>query len=809
MEEKKYYAHTKTKPDGTPAPQSEWQPLDEHLKNVAKLAAGFAESFGLSKTGELIGLLHDLGKYSHKFQKYINKSSKLKRGEVDHSTAGAQFLFRQFGDKNAESLCVGQFLALCIASHHSGLIDCLSPDGTNTFLNRLNRTDVDTNYSQAVLNMEAEISKEIKRLLPSQGAGLLVQKLKELHSADEATEVTYFKWALLARIVFSCLIDADRLDSAGFPRIKDKESWDLLINVFESYMEKLEEVSESKVGKIRKAISYECRMAAQKERGIYSLTVPTGGGKTLASFRFALHHAKKHKLERIIYVLPFTSIIDQNADCIRKALKGADEYEDVVIEHHSNLAPEEQNERQKLVSENWDASVIFTTNVQFLETLFGSGTKTARRMHRLANALIIFDEVQTIPVNCVHLFNNAINFIAHNCGSTVILSTATQPLLDKVDPKFGVLKIQPENNMVADVPKLFAELKRVEAFDERKSGGWSDDNILELIGMEAKQAGSVLVVVNTKSAAFEIYKRSKQEIGGQVYHLSANMCPAHRLKLLARIKASLLQKNNSDMKEPIICISTQLIEAGVDIDFASVIRYLAGLDSIAQAAGRCNRNGLREAFGRVHIINPAAENLDMLRDIRIGKEKAQRVLDEFKENPGNFDNDILGPKAMTRYFDYYFYQRAKEMVYPVKSNTDVGRNDDLFSLLSTNPLSLEEYKRKEKKAPPIPLRQSFMAAAKAFRVISAPTRGLVVPYDCDAVAVINALCAAQEITSDLLRRAQRYSVNVYPHILKKLQDAGAIYPAQEGSDVLILRDGYYHPEFGLSLTPIGMPVLIA
>jgi len=809
MAEKKYYAHTKTNSDGTPAPQDTWQPLDEHLKNVAQLAAGFAERFGLSETGEIIGLLHDFGKYSHEFQEYIKRSSNIKKGDVDHSTAGAQFLFQQFTDKNKESLCVAQILALCIASHHSGLIDCLSPDGTNAFINRINKTDSDTHLSQAISNMEVEINKEIKRLLTSRSGGLLVQKLKELHSSDETPEVTYFKWALFTRILLSCLIDADRLDSAGFHIIKDKESWDTLIKTFESYMGNLEKVSDTRVGKIRKAISCECLMAAQKERGIYSLTVPTGGGKTLASFRFALHHAKKHKLERIIYVLPFTSIIDQNAECIREALKEAVGYEDVVLEHHSNLAPEEQNESQKMLSENWDASVIFTTNVQFLETLFGSGTKTVRRMHRLANALIIFDEVQTIPVNCVHLFNNAINLLVCNCGSTVILSTATQPLLDKVDPKLGVLKIRPENNMVADVPKLFAELKRVEALYDRKSGGWSDDNVLELIDTEAKQAGSVLVVVNTKSAAYEIYRRSKQEIGGQVYHLSANMCPAHRLKLLAQIKARLLQKTNSDIKEPIICISTQLIEAGVDIDFASVIRYLAGLDSIAQAAGRCNRNGLREALGRVHIINPTAENLDMLRDIRIGKEKAQRVLAEFKENPGNFDNDILGPKAMTRYFDYYFYQRKNEMVYPVKSNTAVGRNDDLFSLLSTNPLSIEEYKRKEKKAPPIPLRQSFMSAAKVFRVISAPTRGIVVPYDCNAKELINLLCAAQEITSDLLRRAQRYSVNVYPHTLKRLQDAGAIYPAQEGNDVLILRDEYYHPEFGLSLTPIGMPVLIA
>ncbi len=806
---RKYYAHTKANPDGTPAPQSEWQPLDEHLKNVAKLAAGFAGSFGLSATGELIGLLHDLGKYSDKFQEYLVNSSNFRRGDVDHSTAGAQFLYQQFAANNTESLYVAQFLALCVASHHSGLIDCLSPDGTNTFTNRLRKSDKDTHFHQATSNIVPDISTEIKRALATQGGGLLAKKLKELHSAGDTPEVTYFKWGLLARIVFSCLIDADRIDTAGIRRLENTATWDLLINVFESYVERLEVGVNTKVGNVRKQVSAECKSAAKNERGLYLLTVPTGGGKTLASFRFALHHAKKQKLERIIYVLPFTSIIDQNADCIRKALSEAAGCGDLILEHHSNLAPEEQNERQRLLSENWDANVIFTTNVQFLETVFGSGTKTARRMHRLANALIIFDEVQTIPVNCVHPFNNALNFLISNCGATVVLSTATQPLLDKVDPKLGVLKIRPENNMVGDVTKLFKELKRVEALDERKPGGWSEDDVLELIDKEAQQAGSVLVVVNTKAAAYEIYRRCKQKIDGRVYHLSANMCPAHRLKLLAQIKTRLLQKQTRTANEPIVCVSTQLIEAGVDIDFASVIRYLAGLDSIAQAAGRCNRNGSREALGRVHIVNPTIENLDMLRDIRIGKEKAQRVLDEFHENPCDFDNDILGPKALARYFEYYFYQRAGEMVYRIQSNTEVGRSDNLLSLLSTNLLSVEEYKRKEKQAPPLSLRQSFMTAAKAFRVISAPTRGIVVPYDCEGSALINTLCSVQEITSDLLRNAQRYSVNVYPHTLKKLQNANAIYPAQEGSDVLVLRDGYYHPELGLSLTPGDVQVLIA
>ncbi|MFH1288549.1 MAG: CRISPR-associated helicase Cas3', partial [bacterium] len=546
-----------------------------------------------------------------------------------------------------------------------------------------------------------------------------------------------------------------------------------------------------------------CYDFADKKNGLYQLTVPTGGGKTFASLRFALHHADKRKMDRIIYVLPYTSIIDQNADEIRKVLEEKDEkgkyLNRVVLEHHSNLMPDKETKRQKMLSENWDAPVVLTTNIQVLEALFGSGTRGARRIHQLANAVIIFDEVQTLPVKCVQLFNIAVNFLVNNCCSTVVLCTATQPLLDKIEPQSRALVITAEQQIVSNVRQLFDDLKRVEIYDKRNDGGWSNDEIKELAGQKVVESGSVLIVVNTKTSAREIYQQCKQISNVEIYHLSTHMCPAHRMAVLDQIKACLPDKKS------VICISTQLIEAGVDISFGSVIRFLAGLDSIVQAAGRCNRHNEKyPALGEVYIINPAEENIDSIEDIRIGKEKSERLLDEFKANPKRFGNSILSPEAMEQYYKYYFYQRANEMNYPVNSKSAIGQEDNLFNLLSVNKVSVEEYIRINKKSPEIPLRQAFMSAAKSFEVIETVARGIVVPYGKEGKEIVNKLCSVQELEKQykLIRRAQRYSVNVFPNVLKKLQDQQAIHEVQGGSGILYLDERYYSDEFGLGNVPV-------
>ena len=487
---------------------------------------------------------------------------------------------------------------------------------------------------------------------------------------------------------------------------------------------------------------------------MFTLTVPTGGGKTLASLRFALHHAKEHGMDRIIYVIPFTSIIDQNAQVVREILEPKECPEDtgkIVLEHHSNIGADAQSWKEKLLTENWDAPVVFTTMVQLLEALFGAGTRGARRMHQLAKAVIVFDEIQTLPIKCVHLFNNAINFLVNHCGSSVVLCTATQPLLGSVDEKKGALKLSEKNELMPDVGKLFVDLKRVHVHDCRKSPGWTYPEIAALAVEQVKENGSCLVVVNTKKAARIIFEEAKKD-GLEVFHLSTGMCPAHRKQVLKTIRQKL------DDEKPILCVSTQLIEAGVDVDFRSVIRMLAGLDSIAQAAGRCNRHGSPE-IGNVFVVNPAEENLDYLKDIAVGKEKSNRVLDDYKSDPSKYDSDIIGPKMLEWYYQNYFYERKDVMDYPVNAN----RNDTLLNLLSSNSSAVADFQRTNKTMPAINLRQSFMTAAKLFKSIDAPTRSVIVRYGDEGKELVNQLCSAFEVEKQyaLIKKAQQYSVNLF------------------------------------------------
>jgi CRISPR-associated endonuclease/helicase Cas3 len=357
------------------------------------------------------------------------------------------------------------------------------------------------------------------------------------------------------------------------------------------------------------------------------------------------------------------------------------------------------------------------------------------------------------------------------------------------------LQIYPGQQMMQDAPKLFKELKRVEVFDSRKTGGWTEEEVARLAMQELGEIGSVLLIVNTKKAAINLFKQLENHIQAKLFHLSTNMCAAHRMENIAKIKKCLT--NN----EPIVCVSTQLIEAGVDIDFGTVIRYLAGLDSIAQAAGRCNRHGVRTNKGRVFVVNPRDENLDKLKDIKIGRDVTDRLLGDYKNSPDQFDEDILSLKAMESYYQYYFHGQTEKMCYPVNKNSIIGREDNLLELLSQNSLSVAEYRRKNNNSPPgIPLRQAFMSAAKAFQAIDSPSRGIIVPYGDIGKNIINDLCSAKYIQQQyrLLKEAQRFSINVFPNVLDELIRQKAIQEVQKDSGVFYLDEHYYSEEFGMS-----------
>ena len=818
-----FIAHLR-KSDGTK------QSVEEHLFAVAELSKIFARKIGLEVAGELIGLVHDVGKFSDLFQRYLLSAvGELNedvdddfiefenyKGKIDHSTAGAQWIWNSVCEQGTLERVCGQVLAICVASHHSGLIDCIGAAnerfGSDVFSKRMLKPDNDTHLNEAIGALPAKIGSRFHELLTD---SLLLEPIQERitsivacsRSSSDRSCVAQTQISLLVRFLFSCLIDADRVDTADFEFPQNKsirnrgsyQSWPSLIERLENKLSEFR--TESDVYRERAKISNACLKKSKAAPGLFSLSVPTGGGKTLSSLRFGLHHAARHKMDRIIYVIPYTSIIDQNAQAVRKILQRRGE--SVVLEHHSNLTPKKQGHREKVLSENWDAPVVFTTMVQFLESLFGSGTRGARRMHQLANSVIIFDEIQTLPVKCVHLFNNAVNFLVQQCRSTVVLCTATQPLLHRVDPAKGALNLTSASEIVPDTETLYKKLRRVEVIDKQKSGGWLDDEIAELAVEATKESGSCLVIVNTKKSARAIYECLGSESINDAYvptfHLSTNMCPVHRSLILRVIKIRLAQQL------PVVCVSTQLIEAGVDIDFGSAIRCCAGLDSIAQAAGRCNRNGNQQDFGKVYIVNPTNENLNKLPEIQIGKATTLRILDDFNADPTGYGNDLIGPATIKWYFENYFYKRSDEMDFPVAASK-IGHDDTVLNLSGLNQLSCDEYVEHNGAWPENYLRQAFMTASKAFNVIDAPTRGVIVPYRQKGKELVRKISTTDSDPERfrLLKRAQRYTVNVFPHTLRKLKEQHAIFQIAPDIEIYCLDAQFYDHQFGLAEEPVSL-----
>lgn len=555
--------------------------LEEHLHSVAHLAGGFAQHFAGADWASLAGLWHDLGKYSTEFQRYIKTISGYDAeahiegvpGRVDHSTAGAIHAVRQF-DKH------GRILAYLIAGHHAGLPDWHSAETGGKALSI--RLGAEQNHLLDRIPMQA-IPQEI--LTQAKPTTKLRGGVEGLH--------------LWLRMLFSCLVDADFLDTEAFmdgdkaaSRGGYRDLPGLLVD-FDSYMAKKYATAEATpVNAIRADILRQCREKATLNPGLYSLTVPTGGGKTLSGMAFALRHAVQHKKQRIIYVIPYTSIIEQTAGIFREI------FGDNVVEHHANLDPDKEDARSRLATENWDAPIVVTTNVQFFESLFAARAGRCRKLHNIVNSVVVLDEAQLLPPEFLQPIADVMNQLATHYGVTFVLSTATQPALGSFQsfggkPFRGLDKVR---EIMDDPDALYQKLKRVEvsvSSDLQAPRDWDS------IAAELVTHPSVLCVVSRRDDARELHRlMTAKEDGKDTLHLSALMCGEHRSKVIADIKARL--KRN----EPVRVISTQLVEAGVDVDFPVVYRTLAGLDSIAQAAGRCNREGKQNGLGRVVIFVP-------------------------------------------------------------------------------------------------------------------------------------------------------------------------------------------------------------
>ncbi len=711
------YAHSR--PD---RPHSEWQPLADHLDLVAEAARMFADAFGSAEWGRLAGLWHDLGKYAPEFQKMIGAGDpdahvEGASGRVDHSSAGAMLAWSK--DSRA-----GKILAFGIAGHHAGLAD-----------------DVDLFRTRLVDPKRRESFEKLRHLVPARMLDAPLPVPPAWLQDGPCGPRTFELWI---RFLFSALCDADFLDTERFydsARTSVRGTGPALSALKESLDSHLQvmtrDAPRSTVNEFRARVLATCRARATDTPGIFSLTVPTGGGKTLASLAFALDHAMRHDLRRVVIAIPFTSIIEQTAAVYRGILP-----EGSIVEHHSSLDPAREDHRNRLACENWDAPVIVTTNVQLLESLFAARPSRCRKLHNLARSVIAFDEAQTLPVALLAATLEVLQELRDHYGCTIVLSTATQPALGARVGFPGLRGVRE----IMDSPA--ADLKSMQRVDVAWPPDPSTVTTYEQLAGRMAALPQALAIVHRRDDARALVRLLPPD----TLHLSALMCPAHRSAVLRDVKDR--QKRGA----PCRLVATQVVEAGVDIDFPVVFRAMAGLDALAQAAGRCNREG-RSARGRFEVF--VAETSPPQGLLRKGFETALGMLREAK---GAID--LFDPAVYERYFRKL--HNASEI--------------DAHGIQAL---------RKE---------FNYRQVAERFQVIEETgTEAVVVPYSDEAAARVERLrCDGPSRLA--LRRLQPFLVKIYPKQVRALGEAGAVERVAEQALVIApAYRGLYDERFGLVL----------
>lgn len=764
-----------------------------HLKSVSEYASLLASKFRVSGFLLLAALLHDMGKLSLAFLAYVRECAEAdrhcsgpRRGSVVHSTQGARYIYEASADEDELTRLTAAIIAVCVAGHHSGLMDGVSLKGARPLYSRLSEDNPRHSFG------EVKSAFEAMGILPRGFDEMLGACKQELESFLETCRSERLSCAfmlhLLTKSIFSCLVDADRYDAYCFEvgrtpeRILPRAPWTDLIDRLERHLAAYPLNSE--IDRIRRMVSDSCLSAASYPIGVYRLDVPTGGGKTLSSLRFALHHAQEHGMDRIIYVIPYLSVLEQTADTIREALQcGCGD--DFILEHHSNVIPPENEEKaqaDRLLTDRWDSPIVITTMVQFLESIYSAKGSKLRKLHNMANAVLIFDEVQSQPVKCIHLFNGAIDYLRAFGCSTSLLCTATQPPLDQVERP---IHLSEPRDLVQDTSEIFRSLKRTRIVDSTVAGGYTVDRLRDFVLDKLELAGDCLVVLNTKRHAANLYRSVQSYINEQtriapicLVHLSTSMCPAHRLCVIEGVKKRL-------GKERVLCVSTQLIEAGVHISFGCVVRALAGLDSIAQAAGRCNRNGEFPEGREVYLVNLADEDLSRLPDIKRGREETERILRAMKADDKLYEGDLLSAAAMRNYYDRYFHKRDMDYM--------VG-DASIYDMLSRNRAGMAAYQGAGGKNPTL-LPQAFETAGKSFCVIEKDTASVLVPYGHGRRLVDQYAVASLSERGRVIREMGRYSVGVPDYELAMLTRKGALTVLDDG--IVVLDASYYDEALGL------------
>ncbi len=724
-----HYAHAI--PD---RPAEEWRRLGAHLGSVARVAAKFAAAFGAARWGYVAGVLHDAGKYSGTFQRYLRGTAEPDAhiaeaaGRVDHSTAGAQHAVEKLD-------IAGHLLAYVVAGHHTGLLDGRS-DGPC---------------------LEARLQKKIERvdlraLQRIEADGLPFPD----YLRDGLDRHDAFAAAFFVRMLFSCLTDADFLDTEEFlhPELSSHrpafppDVLELMKRSCNDYLFRLAS-DDSPINGHRREVRIACERAARLAPGFFSLTVPTGCGKTLSSLAFALNHAVAYNLSRVVYVAPFTSTIEQNADVFRNALRKASKAagEEVVLEHHSNFDPVRETIHGRLASENWDAPLIVTTAVQFYESLFANRSSRCRKLHNLTKSVIVLDEAQTLPVSCLAPCLRALREIVRGFGATVVLCTATQPAIRKRSEfPIGLASVR---EIIPAPRELYRRQERTKV---RFAGVMSDEEIVDRL----KRHEQVLCVVNTRSHAKALFDR----LGGAdgCFHLSTLMCPEHRTQRIGCIKRRL-----ADGK-PCRVVSTQLIEAGVDVDFPIVFRLLAGIDSIAQAAGRCNRNGKLPGKGKVVVFRSEHTSPE-----RFFTDTANCTAQLVELYP-----DLLSLDAVEHYFRLYYWDR--------KARWDERSILDGFRM---------------NQDPRLPFLFDFAAISEQFRLIAETGAPVIVPWGKSGEELVRRLKGSKSMADPQLTRAlQRYTVTI-PQSVRRQQVPEAIELVLDQYPVLLSPETHYSEHTGL------------
>lgn len=789
----RYLAHIKRDANGRRLSE---QTIAEHSYKAAQYASEALKPVHLSACGYVAGLLHYAGKYTQQFQDYLEDENGV-RGSVNHTFAGVRFLLERYHHEPPEGLAdiAVELLALAVGEHH-GLLDCVNDQQKNGFQHRLTKEGI--GYEEAMKNffhfcttqeeLEQHLQKAQQELTP------VLEKILTMTSENNQffDEETAFYSGLLARLLLSAVIEGDRRDTAEFmndAQFPTERSDEALARLWTAHLHQMEEKldqlpHDSPIDRARRAISDQCMQAVEHPGGIFRLNVPTGGGKTLSSLRYALAHAGRYKKQRIIFTSPLLSILDQNAKEIRDYIQD----DSLILEHHSNLIRTEEDgqqlDKRELLVETWASPIILTTLVQLLNTLFSGKTTAIRRFHALCNSVIVIDEVQTVPSKMLTLFSLAINFLTEICGTTVVLCSATQPCMEHIEHPLHT----PIPEIVPYDPAIWKVFQRT---DIQNAGTMSLEQIAAFALEKLDCANSLLIVCNKKKQAEQLYRLLK---GGDfaLFSLSAAMCMAHRRETLAMLQSSLKQQGQKT-----VCVSTQVIEAGVDISFSCVIRLCAGMDSVVQAAGRCNRNGEAGSgiMAPVYVVQCQNESLTRLPDIQRGQEATCELLSEFANHPVRYGGRLDSDEAIGYYYHALFRKaKAKHHDFCVKDYPS------LFSLLSMN----ERYAQER----PYYFNQAFRLAGSFFEIFDENTTDVIVPYK-EGKILISDLCSKRaqwDITylRSRLEAAKPYIVSLHQYQIDRLNKEHSLISLQGG---VLGLSGHYCTETGFSLEECDLDFL--